>query len=59
MQIVNTTRFVIGMVFLAIAIGLFISTRGQRGFSQQRQAAALCLLAAGIFTAIGLGYLDL
>ena len=59
MQIVNTTRFVIGMVFLLIAIGLFFRTRGERGFGQQRQAALLSLVAAGIFTAIGLGYLDL
>ena len=59
MQIVDTTNFVIGLVFLIVAIGLFVRTRGQRGFSQQRQAAALSLLAAGIFLAIGLGYLDL
>ena len=59
MQIVNTTRFVIGLVFLAIAIGLFLRTRRERGFGQQRQAAALSLVAAGIFTAIGLGWLYL
>ncbi|HYD14565.1 MAG TPA: hypothetical protein VEC11_17090 [Allosphingosinicella sp.] len=59
MQIVNATRFVIGMVFLVVAVGLFLSTRGERGFGQLRQAAVMCLLAAGIFTAIGLGWLDL
>ncbi|HTU11188.1 MAG TPA: hypothetical protein VMG08_09855 [Allosphingosinicella sp.] len=58
MQIVSTAKFVIGIVFLIIAIALFVRTRGQRGFGQQRQAAALSLLAAGIFGAIGLGYLD-
>ena len=55
MQIVNMTKFVIGIVFLLVAIGLFIRTRGQRDFGQQRQAALLCLVAAAIFGAIGLG----
>jgi hypothetical protein len=55
MHIVNTAKFVIGIVFLIVAIGLFVRTRGQRGFGQQRQAALLCLVAAAIFGAIGLG----
>ena len=58
MHIVNTTRFVIGIVFLIIALALLVRTRGQRGFGQTRQAAVLCLVAAGIFGAIGLGYLE-
>ena len=58
MQIVSTAKFVIGIVFLIIALALFVRTRGQRGFTQQRQAALLCLIAAGIFGAMGLGYLD-
>ena len=59
MHIVSTAKFVIGIVFLLLAAGLFLRTRGQRGFGQHRQAAALCLVAAGIFLAIGLGWLDL
>ncbi len=59
MQIVDTTKFVIGLVFLAVAAGLLVRSRGQKGFGQTRQAAALSLLAAGIFLAIGLGLLDL
>ena len=55
MQIVSTAKFVIGIVFLLVGIGLFIRTRGERGFSQFRQAALLCLVAAVIFGAIGLG----
>ena len=55
MHIVNMTKFVIGLVFLALAAGLFMHARGQRGFSQQKQAAALAVAAAGIFLAIGLG----
>ena len=59
MQIVNMTRFVIGIVFLVVAFALFFRTRGEKGFGQMRQAAALSLVGAGIFTAVGLGYLEL
>ena len=55
MQIVSMAKFVIGIVFLLVGIGLFIRTRGERGFGQFRQAALLCLVAAVIFGAIGLG----
>jgi hypothetical protein len=58
MHIVSMTRFVIGIVFLVVAIGLFFRTRGERGFGQMRQAAALSLVGAGYFTAVGLGYLE-
>jgi hypothetical protein len=57
MHIVNMTKFVIGLVFLAIAAILFVRARGERGFGQFRQAAALGLAGGGIFLAIGLGYL--
>ena len=55
MHIVSTAKFVIGIVFFVLAIVLFVRTRGQKGVDQQRQAAILCLLAAVIFGAIGLG----
>ena len=55
MHIANMVKFVIGIVFLVVAAGLFVGTRGQRGFGQLRQAALLCLVAAAIFGAIGLG----
>ena len=58
MQIVSMTRFVVGLVFLILAAALFVRARGQRGFSQHRQAAALSLIAAGLFLAVGLGWLD-
>ena len=58
MHIVSTAKFVIGIVFFLLAIGLFVRARGERGFGQKRQAAALCLVASGVFVAIGLGYLD-
>ncbi len=55
MHIVNSTRLIIGLVFLIVAIGLAFRTRGEKGFGQGRQAALLCLVAAAIFTAIGFG----
>jgi len=58
MHIVNMTRFVIGIVFLIVAIGLFFRTRGERGFGPMRQAAVLSVIGAGYFAAVGLGYLD-
>ena len=58
MHIVSMTRFVIGIVFLVLAIVLFFRTRGERGFGQMRQAALLSLIGAGYFAAVGLGYLE-
>jgi len=58
MHIVNMTKFVIGLVFLALAAILFVRARGERGLGQYRQAAALSLVGGGIFLAIGLGYLS-
>ena len=55
MQIVNMTKFAIGIAFALLAIGLFVRTRRERGFGQLRQAASLCLVAAAIFGAMGLG----
>jgi Kef-type K+ transport system membrane component KefB len=58
MHIVSTAKFVLGIVFFLLAIGLAARSRRERGFGQQRQAAALCLIASGVFGAMGLGYLD-
>jgi hypothetical protein len=55
MQIVHMTKFVIGIAFFLLAIGLFVWTRRERGFGQYRQAALLGLVAAVIFGAMGLG----
>ena len=59
MHIVNMTKFVIGLIFLAVAAALLFRARGQKGLSPPRQAAALSLLAAGIFIAVGMGWLNL
>jgi hypothetical protein len=56
MQIVDTLRFAIGIVFLAIAVFMLVRTRGTRGFNQGRQAAALFLIGGVIFVAIGFGF---
>ena len=42
------------LVFLALSVILFVRGRRERGLGQFRQAGALSLVAAGIFTAIGL-----
>jgi hypothetical protein len=59
MHIVDQTKLIIGIAFAVTGLGLFLSARGQRGFGQRKQAAALLLVAAAVFVAIGLGYLDL
>ena len=59
MNIVDTTKFVIGIVLAIVGIGVLIQSRGTRGFGQRKQAGAMMIVAAGIFVALGLGYLDL
>jgi drug/metabolite transporter (DMT)-like permease len=56
MHIVEQTKFLIGVVFAVIGIGILISSRRQRGFGQRKQAGVLLLIAAAVFLAIGLGY---
>ncbi len=59
MHIVDQTKLIIGIIFFVIGLGVFVSARGQRGFGQRKQAGALLLVAAAVFVAIGLGWLDL
>ncbi|HYI47117.1 MAG TPA: hypothetical protein VEX35_01515 [Allosphingosinicella sp.] len=56
MQIVDTTRFVIGLVFLAIAVAMLVRARGTRGFNQSRQAGALFTAGGVLFVAMGFGF---
>ena len=56
MHIVDQTKFLIGILFAVIGVGVLVSSRRQRGFGQRKQAGALLLVAAAIFIAIGLGY---
>lgn len=56
MQIVDTLRFVIGLVFLAIAAVMLVRARGTRGFNQGRQAGALFLAGGALFIAMGFGF---
>jgi hypothetical protein len=58
MHIVDTVKFVIGIVFLIVGIAVLVRARGTRGFNQTRQAGVMFLVAAAIFVAIGLGYLN-
>ena len=59
MEIVDQTKFIIGIVFALIGVAVLIFSRSQRGFGQRKQAGALFLVGAVVFLAIGLGYLDL
>jgi predicted permease len=59
MHIVNETKFIIGILFAVIGLGLLISARRSRGFNQRKQAGVLFLIAAIVFVAIGLGQLDI
>jgi drug/metabolite transporter (DMT)-like permease len=56
MHIVAQTKFLIGVVFALIGLGILVSSRRTRGFGQRKQAGVLLLIAAAIFLAIGLGY---
>jgi hypothetical protein len=58
MHIVSMVKFVIGLVFLAIALAFVPGALRERGFGKFRQLATLCLIAAGIFVARGLGLID-
>ena len=59
MEIVDATKFAIGIAFALAGIAVFVVTRGSRGFDQRKQAGAMFILAAAIFVAIGLGWLAL
>jgi hypothetical protein len=58
MHIVSMTKFVIGLVFLAIALAVLPRAFKERGIGKMRQLAALCLIAAAVFVARGLGLVD-
>jgi len=59
MDIVDTTKFVIGIVFLVLGLAVLLHSRRTRGFGQRKQAGVLMLVAAAVFVAIGLGRLNL
>jgi drug/metabolite transporter (DMT)-like permease len=56
MHIVDQTKFLIGVLFAVIGLGILVSSRRTRGFGQRKQAGLLLLIAAAVFIAIGLGY---
>jgi hypothetical protein len=61
MHIVDTIKFVIGIVFLVLGLAVLLHSRRSRsrGFGQRKQAGVLMLVAAAVFIAIGLGQLNL
>ena len=58
MHIVSTAKFVIGLVFLAIALGFLPLALKERGFGKFRQLATLAVIAAVIFLGRGLGLVE-
>ena len=58
MHIVSMAKFVIGLVFLAIALAMLPRALRERGFGRFRQLAALSLIACAIFVARGLGLVE-
>ena len=59
MAIVDTSKFVIGIVFAVIGVAVLVSARGSRGFGQRKQAGVLFLIGAAVFVAVALGLIDL
>jgi drug/metabolite transporter (DMT)-like permease len=59
MNIVDATKFWIGIALAVIGVAVLLSSRRTRGFGQRKQAGALMLIAAVVFVVIGLGKLDL
>ena len=59
MDVVDSTKFFIGIAFAAIGVAVLVAARGTRGFGQRKQAGVLFLIGAVVFVAIGLGWLDL
>jgi hypothetical protein len=58
MEIVDTTKFAIGIVFALVGAAVLVLSRGTPGFSQRKQAGALMLVGAVVFVTVGLGLID-
>ena len=58
MEIVDQTRFAIGIVFALAGLVMLFLARGSRGLSRLRQAGLLCRAGAAVFVARGLGLID-
>lgn len=58
MHIVSMAKFIIGLVFLAVALAVAPRALKERGLGKYRQLGALSLIAAAIFVARGLGLVN-
>jgi hypothetical protein len=59
MEIVDATKFGIGILFAVFGAGILVLSRRERGFGQRKQAGALFLVGAAVFVAVGVGLIDL
>jgi len=58
MEIVDSVKFAIGIVFAIVGAVLLLRERGSSGFGQRKQAGILFLVGAVVFILLGLGKLD-
>jgi hypothetical protein len=58
MEIVDTLKFGIGILFLGAGLVVLFVGRRERGFGQKRQLGGLLLIGAAVFLAVGLGYVE-
>ena len=59
MEIVDVTKFAIGIAFAVIGAGVLYFARGERGFGQRKQAGALLLVGSVVFVGVGVGLIDI
>ena len=59
MTVADPLRFAIGILFVLLGIGMYVVSRGTKGFNQRRQAGALAVAGGGFFLATRLGLVAL
>ena len=59
MDIVDSTKFAIGILFGLVGVGVLVMSRKERGFGQRKQIGALLMVGAVVFVSVGLGWVDL
>jgi uncharacterized membrane protein len=59
MTIVDTTKFIGGLVLLVLGLVVLWRARKTRRFNEKKQGGVLMLAASAVFIAMGLGKLNL
>jgi len=58
MEIVDTAKLAIGVIFFVFGAGLLVYSRKTRGFGQHRQVGLLMLLGGALVAAVALGLVE-